>query len=297
MKMPQGSNHQPFPRQTAGYGFKNIIGIFIIISALFLCTLNSWANEQSIMAKLVYNLPDSIAKITKPDDLKRFLYSDFIIDRCRGIYKLGLIGDSSNINQLMDIYNSEPVISGHIVDKCEGVKYFAIKAIADIGGSKAESTLLTLGNQLIGSAMSDSLMIIKGMSEALVILGTQASGNLLDKYYMNTDFYISARIYALNNYILFSLNNSQIKTNADSINFVLSYLPLSDSIGSKNTENYIKFEAVMYTLLDTIFCNTQSISHLRTRLNEIADRPKLHEQLQFVSDQMESYYNYNMLKK
>ncbi len=271
--------------------------IFVTLTAMFMFANHSGAHDQSIMVKLVYNLPDSIAIITEPDDLRRFLDSDFILDRCRGVYKFGLIGNPSDINLIKDIYDKEPDRPIYTDELTEGVKYFALRAIANIGGSVAESTLLSLGDQVGGSSISDSLVIIKGLTESLRLLGTHASKEFLENYYNNSAFSMYSRLYALTNLMFICLNDSEVKTNADSIDFVLSFLPKSDSIGSEYTENYIKYEAVVFALLDTVFCNTQSITNLRARLNNFTDRPELHEQLQFVTDQIESYYNYNMSTK
>lgn len=265
--------------------------ILLMMAPFLMFTGNTWANELSVMQTLVYNLPDSVALITHSEALDPFFNSGSVLDRCRGIYRLGQIGNTHDINTLIDIYNNTPFRDGYSVDRSEGPQYFAIKAIADIGGVKAESSILALGNQLWGCSKTDSLIIIRAMAEALRKLGTTSCRELLLKYSTDTSFRSPARINALMNLYLLDLNNPLLKSMADSIDFLYSNLPKTDSISVKDKENYIKYKALSYVLLNPVFCNSNSISYFRSKINEVSEYPELYGRLQSIAEKMEYYYS------
>ena len=229
--------------------------------------------------------------ITDPASIKPFLENKDDLLRMIGIIRLGQIGTDKDIQSLYDVYQHEPIRPGFSFDLWPGVKYYAIRSMGQIGGPKAESTLISIANSMTGTPQTDSLQILKSLCEALSDLGSAECKQILNNYYENKMFDDFARIYAYMGILSIDLKSDSISNISDSLDFLFSKLPESDSIEPLYIENFILAEAVEYTILDSRFCNPNSIDYLRSKFDSMSDRPILRDRLQFVSESMENTYN------
>ena len=258
----------------------------ILLITLLICL---WAIEYGFATpfNILSIFPDSIKNINIPSELTPYLNSNDEASRIFGVIRLGQIGSPKDIGALVVSYDQEPIRTGRIMDISRGVKYYALESIGNIGGELAESTLIAIGQQLWGSATTDSQLIVFSLCHALAQIGSQASYNFLYELYQGKKFPWDNRVSALAGAFSIELKSKTYKTANDSIDYLLSKAPQSGSIGADNMENFIIMQSIEDILSRPNSCNPHSIGYLRSKANDISDYNALRQEFISIANYMQ----------
>ena len=222
-----------------------IKNMLLVLSFLVLISTKSFC-EVNIN---FFTLPDSVKAINTVSQLDPYLHSDSYQYRVWGIIKLGLIGTSSDIPRLIEIYNNEPhrnVPSSS--DLVPGVKHISIKAIANIGGSDAEYFIESLVEKYMFAQSRDSSLTFCAICDALGILASDNSKEKLQLVYSSKDCSWINRLYALENILVVELKEVKYASLNDSVNYLFYQIKNNFSKNMLDLENFIITKAATSTL-------------------------------------------------
>jgi HEAT repeat protein len=227
-------------------------------------------NSYAIKVDKYYDLPESVKTITDITALEPYLNSENSQFRLWGIIRLGQIGSEDNINRLLDYYDKEkPQIEYGVDGPTPLIKYFALKAIGDIGGHSAESVAVNIAEHFHSIGTPESLQIFSCLCDVLGKIGTPNTLDRLQIFYNNHDFDWLSRKYALRNIILIDLKNARFKTAADTTNYLIDFAKSNFSDDCRNRENFIITNAV-----SDVFYNINSqkiIGELSLAIDSMSD--------------------------
>jgi hypothetical protein len=108
--------------------------------------------------------------INNASKLKPYLDSESEIVKIWGIIRLGQIGHENDIERLVKIYENEPDQMGFMPPP--RVKYYSLVAIGEIGGIKAEQTIMSIADKLKPGIDANSRNIGAGICDALGRIGS-----------------------------------------------------------------------------------------------------------------------------
>lgn len=225
---------------------------------------------HTLIAPYFYIIPDSLHSIPKGPTLDSLITSDNFQYRVWGLTRIGEIGDESDIDRLLEIYNKEPYQKSISVEGLPmGIKYFALRAIGKIGGVKAESILSSILAEFGHSNDEDTIQYQMGICDAFGYHKTENSLSNLEAIYSEDKYNPIVRTLALSNIYLLEVNDSSFNSLADTIDYLLT-IYFSNYTGVKSDpEKMIKTSAVHQALAK--ITSPEAISLMESARNKIAD--------------------------
>lgn len=172
-------------------------------------------------------IPDSINVIDNPDSLTPFLNSEKAKDRLAAIAKMGNIGNSESVHELIALFEKEPTSVNS-----EVIKYHLLKSIGEIGGPDAEQYLLSvisdyapnIDNETQAFSIEDSLSSLLGAFEGLYLIGSDTASAVFQNIYENEGFYWLIRSKAYEYSLMSQLSTAEFAAPVDSIDFLINEL-------------------------------------------------------------------------
>jgi HEAT repeat protein len=188
--------------------------------------------------------------INNASKLKPYLDSESEIVKIWGIIRLGQIGHENDIERLVKIYENEPDQMGFMPPP--RVKYYSLVAIGEIGGIKAEQTIMSIADKLKPGIDANSRNIGAGICDALGRIGSATAINILQSICAGEVKYGDA-YYAQMNLFKIDLRKAEFKTFEDSLRYLNDLMESSNSdIGISSHENNFRRRAAELALLDIL---------------------------------------------
>jgi hypothetical protein len=200
-------------------------------------------------------LPDSVAKIKIPEEVRSFIISRSFEDRRAGSIRLGQIGGEKALEMLIEAFEQEPYRPG--IDAGVGIRRYILLSIGQIGGAKAENftrnILLDYSPDFFGPRLwnaSDSIDIMTGAFDALVGMDPPWLKAFMDTIFNSSgrDMWLRERAYA---YMEEEFMNASFGNQNERVNYLIAqYLELSLSPGARDESGianvtFIKYKAYM----------------------------------------------------
>ena len=221
------------------------IQLFIILIFSFSISLAGLRPEEY--------MPDSIKAINNPADLQPYLENPDSPNRWWAVERMGQIGSSENIPQLMEIFENTPFDPVIITaDRGSDIKDRVILSIGEIGGPEAEAALFGILDKLdIHNIRAlDSLDIITYSCHAFAEMSSFNALNWLNSIYADTLLKFGYRIGALKAIYLIELTRPEYSSAKDTVEYLLDKIANNYSSSIKQLEDFIITEAAAYTLCE-----------------------------------------------
>ena len=211
--------------------FKTIVVIYLMTSFAY----------GSIDPDYEYKIPEYMKSISDAGGLRDYIYGDKYEDRVTACLRLGEIGGEPALRLLKEAFEKEPYQLG--IEAAKGVKFHALASIGKIGRKEAEDYLNSIIDNYAKPTYksqnhADSIMILMGAYEGLYEIGSKSAIATLEAVYNNKELFWLVRSIADLTVLKHRLRAEQIKTAADTANFLIDQLRPYDEYPKQLDENF-----------------------------------------------------------